>query len=56
MSLKVDNGTNDINTTAALTFSFFVTKESKETQLLAGPNMRVTKAYSSSKASLFRIN
>lgn len=31
-----------------------VTKESKETQLLAGPNKRVTKVYSSSKASLFQ--
>lgn len=29
-------------------------KESKETQLLAGPNKRVTKVYSSSKASLFQ--
>ena len=35
-------------------FSTTVTKESKETQLLAGPNKRVTQVYSSSKASLFQ--
>lgn len=32
-------------------FFFFLTKESKEIQLLAGPNKWVTKVYSSSKAS-----
>lgn len=31
-------------------FPTTMTKESKETQLLAGPNKRVTKVYSSSKA------
>ena len=53
MSLKVDNGTTGLLLLLFL-FLTIVTKESKETQLLAGPNKRVTKVYSSSKASLFQ--
>jgi hypothetical protein len=48
----VDNGTTGPLLLLFL-FSTTVTKESKETQLLAGPNKWVTKVYSSSKGSLF---
>lgn len=51
MCLKVDNGTTGL---LLWLFLITVTKESKESQLLAGPNKRVTKVYSSSKASLFQ--
>ena len=50
ISLKVDNGTTGLLLWLFL-FPTTVTKESKETQLLAGPNKRVTKVYSSWKAS-----
>ena len=53
MSLKVDNGTTGLLLWLFL-FPTTVTKESKETQLLAGPNKRVILVYSSSKASLFQ--